>query len=386
MEHTPLNHSQRRTLWMRLGIRAVILVLVTGFGLLMGFTVLELCMPFLLALIFTAVTEPILRFIHSRWKIRRGLLVFLLILVLVGALGGILAALAVKGWREVYGLYQNWDRLWASFQAIYHDLGEVMDQVLAFFPASIQDFIHELSDRLLAWLNEMASRLVPKTTSAARSISSFVLATLFFLMAWYFTASDYPNLRNYVANHTPNSLRHIWKQLRLAFSAAFGGYLKAEATISLGVMVILAVGFTIMGQSYGSLLAVLLGILDFIPILGAGTVMVPWMVVDLILGDWKKALYLLILWGIITLFRRFLEPKIVGDQTGLHPLLSLLAIYVGMKTAGVLGMILFPVVLIMVRNLWKAGMFRATVGDIALAARDMNALLHRDTGACGKKD
>ncbi len=376
MEYTPLTGPQRRLLWMRLGIRALIFLLVLAFGLLMGFTVLELVMPFLLALLFTAVTEPILRFFHNRWKISRGFLALVLILVVVGALGGILTALAVKGWRELYGLYQDWDRLWATFQGLYHDVGAVFDQVLAHFPSNIQDIFHDLSDRLLAWLNELASSLVPKTTSAARSISSFVLAFLFFLLAWFFTASDWPHLRSYVSQHTPETLRHLWNQLRRAFSAAFGGYLKAEATISLGVMVILAVGFTIMGQPYGTLLAFLLGILDFIPILGAGTVMVPWMVIDLILGDWRKSLYLLILWGVITIFRRFIEPKIVGDQTGLHPLLSLLAIYVGMKTAGVLGMILFPVLLIMVRNLWKAGMFRETVGDIALAARDMNAILH----------
>lgn len=376
MEYTPLNSARRKLLWTRLGIRFLILILVAGFALLMGFTFLELCMPFLLALIFTVVTEPVLRFIHSRWKIRRGFLAFVMILVVVGALGGILTALAIKGWHEVYALYQDWDRLWATFQDMYMEVGKFTDRILAYFPANIQEIFHDLSDRLLSWLNDLASRLVPKTTSAARSISSFVLAFLFFLMAWFFTASDWPNLRSYVSQRTPESLRHIWSQLRRAFSAAFGGYLKAEATISLGVMVILAVGFTIMGQSYGMLLAFLLGILDFIPILGAGTVMVPWMVIDLILGDWRKALYLLILWGVITLFRRFIEPKIVGDQTGLHPLLSLLAIYVGMKTAGVLGMILFPVFLIMVRNLWKAGMFRDTVADMAMAANDMNALLH----------
>lgn len=380
MEYTPLNSARRRLLWTRLGIRFLIFLLVVGFALLMGFTVLELCMPFLLALIFTGVTEPVLKFIHSRWKIPRGFLSLLMILVVVGALGGILTALAIKGWHEVYALYQDWDRLWATFQDIYRELGRITDRILAYFPANIQDIIHDLSDRLLAWLNDLASRLVPKTTSAARSISSFVLAFLFFLIAWFFTATDYPNLRGYVSQHTPESLRHIWNQIRRAFSAAFGGYLKAEATISLGVMVILAVGFTIMGQPYGTLLAVLLGILDFIPILGAGTVMVPWMVVDFILGDWRKALYLLILWGVISLFRRLIEPKIVGDQTGLHPLLSLLAIYVGMKTAGVLGMILGPVLLIMVRNLWKAGMFRDTVGDIVMAATDMNALLHSGRG------
>ena len=71
----------------------------------------------------------------------------------------------------------------------------------------------------------------------------------------------------------------------------------------------------------------------------------------------------------VCLFRRMVEPKIVGDQTGLHPLLSLFAIYVGMKIGGVLAMILAPVLLLMLRNLWRAGMFHATVADLAMVKK-----------------
>ncbi len=384
MENSPLTRPQRRMLWMRLGIRLLIFVGVVLALFLLGKPVLELCMPFLLALIFAAATEPVLRFIHTRLKIPRGILCLVMILLVVGALGGILTGLVMKGWREISELYKNWDETWTSFQNIYLQVGGVTDKILAYFPENVQQVMHDLSARLLAWLNEWASRILPKTTSAARSISSFVLAFLFFLMAWYFTASDYPNLRRTVADRTPKSLREIWAQLRRAFSAAFGGYLKAELIVSLGVMVILAVGFAVMRQPYGMLLAFLLAVLDFIPILGAGTVLVPWMVVDVILGDWSRAFYLLVIWGIICLFRRVVEPKVVGNQTGLHPLLSLLAIYVGMRAAGVLGMILGPVLLIMMRNLWQAGMFRDTFGDVTMAARDMHALLHsRELG--GKK-
>lgn len=376
METNLLMRPQRRMLWMRLGIRLTIFVGMVLALALLGPPVLELGMPFLIALLFTVATEPILRFVNTRWKIPRGFLALLLILLVVAALGGIFTALIIKGYHEVVDLYESWDSLWASFQAAYWQLGQITDGFLAYLPADVQDLFHALSDRLLDWLNALASGLLPKTTSAARSISSFVLAFLFFLMAWYFTASDYPGLRKTVADRTPATLREIWGQLRRAFSAAFGGYIRAELLISLGVMVILVVGFFLMKQPYALLLAFLLAVLDFIPILGAGTVMVPWLIIDAILGNWTRALYLLITWGVICVFRRLGEPKVVGDQTGLHPLVSLLAIYVGMRLAGVLGMIFGPVLVIMVRNLWQAGMFRDTVADISLAARDMHALLH----------
>ena len=154
--------------------------------------------------------------------------------------------------------------------------------------------------------------------------------------------------------------------------------MKAEVLVSLGVMVILMVGFLLLKQPYGILLAVLLGIMDFIPIIGSGTVMVPWSIVLMAIGNWERGIAMLAVWGVICVFRRVIEPKFVGDQTGLHPLVALLAIYVGLKIGSLLGMILAPVLVLMVRNLWQAGMFHATVRDLTLAARDMAALLHRE--------
>lgn len=375
-EGKPMTWAHRRMLWMRLIIRFMMLLGVILAFLLLGRPMMEFGMPFLLALLFTWMTEPLIVAIHRRLKISRGFLTLFVILLVVAALGGILTGVLWKVWHEASELYVTRNEMWNSFQTMYMQLRDIVDQFITYLPEEMQSVLHDLSDRLLAWLREFTTRLVPKTTSAAKSISSFVLAFLFFLMAWFFTASDYPALRQSIAQRTPDSLKQVWRQLQRSFSAAFGGYIRAELLISLGVMIILAVGFTIMGQSYGLLLAFLLAVLDFIPILGAGTVLVPWLVIDFVLGHYRKAIYFLILWGIITFFRRFTEPKIVGDQTGLHPLLSLLGIYVGMRTAGVLGMILGPVLLIMIRNLWRAGMFRATVDDLTLMARDMHAILH----------
>ena len=373
----PLPPGHRLWLWARLAIRAAIFVGLLLVVFLAGPPLLPLCMPFLLALFFTWLTEPLLRFFHTRCKLPRGVGAILLILLLTGALGGVVAALVWRGWTELSALLENWEDLWYTFQHGYFQLSHTMDKWLAYLPQQTQETIWGLSDRLLAWLEELVYSLAPRTTSAVRSISSFVLAFLFFLIAWFFTAADYPHLRQLAHQRLPASVRRIAHQGKSAFGAAFGGYVKAEVLVSLGVMGILLVGFLLMGQSYWVLLAVVLGILDFIPIIGSGTVMVPWGIALLVLGHWQKGLAMLAVWGVVCLFRRMVEPKIVGDQTGLHPLLSLFAIYVGMKIGGVLAMILAPVLLLMLRNLWRAGMFHATAADLAMVCRDLGAILHR---------
>lgn len=373
----PLSSGHRLWLWARLAIRAAIFVGLLLVVFLAGPPLLPLCMPFLLALFFTWLTEPLLRFFHTRCKLPRGVGAILLILLLTGALGGVVAALVWRGWTELSALLENWEDLWYTFQHGYFQLSHTMDKWLAYLPQQTQETIWGLSDRLLAWLEELVYSLAPRTTSAVRSISSFVLAFLFFLIAWFFTAADYPHLRQLAHQRLPASVRRIAHQGKSAFGAAFGGYVKAEVLVSLGVMGILLVGFLLMGQPYWVLLAVVLGILDFIPIIGSGTVMVPWGIALLALGHWERGLAMLAVWGVVCLFRRMVEPKIVGDQTGLHPLLSLFAIYVGMKIGGVLAMILAPVLLLMLRNLWRAGMFHATAADLAMVCRDLGAILHR---------
>lgn len=166
--------------------------------------------------------------------------------------------------------------------------------------------------------------------------------------------------------------------------AAFGGYVKAQLILSIGVFFILLIGFALIGQSYALLLAFLLAVMDFIPIIGAGTAMVPWAVVDVVMGDYRKALELMVIWGIICLFRRVAEPKVVGNQTGLSPILSLVSIYVGMRLAGVLGMILGPVALLIVINIVKMDVFSGVHRDISLAVQDVRALLATDRGENSK--
>ena len=136
------------------------------------------------------------------------------------------------------------------------------------------------------------------------------------------------------------------------------------------MLLILLAGFVLTGQSYAVLLALLLAVLDFIPIIGAGTVMVPWAVIDLFLGQFGHAVELMVIWGIICVFRRVAEPKAVGSQTGLSPILSLVSIYVGMQVAGVLGMILGPVLCMVVINVCKTGLFDGLTADLRLAVDD----------------
>lgn len=375
MPFQELSRRARGRLWVRLMIRLSLLVGVLVFFFLVGKPFISLCMPFFLALILTWILDPLIRLIHRKWKVPRGLVTILLIVLIVGGLGALLVALIWKGWSELSSLSGNWNDVWNTFQTTYYQLNDQFSHYYRLLPSAAQDTVNNLSQRLLTWLRDAASSLIPKTTTFAMGLPSVLLAFLFFLLATYFTAADYPRIRAVFTEHLPESARRVGGLVKTAFSAAFGGYIRAELILSAGVFVILLIGFLLMRQPYAVLLAALLAVLDFIPIIGSGTVLVPWAVVSFALGNWQRGMAILVIWGIVCLFRRLGEPKVVGNQTGLHPLLSLLSIYVGMKLWGVLGMIFAPVLLLVLINVWRAGVFHRTNADIAAAAGDIGAVL-----------
>ena len=210
------------------------------------------------------------------------------------------------------------------------------------------------------------------------AIPGAAVAAVVFLTAGYLMTSDYPRMRRSITERLSAPTRRFLSQVKRVWVEALGGYLKSQLLLSFGVFLLLAAGFVLIGQPYGLLLALGLAVLDFIPLIGAGTVLVPWSAAELVTGRYAHAAELMTVWGVIVVFRRVAEPKVLGNQTGLSPVLSLLGIYVGMKAGGVPGMVLGPILLLVAVNLARLGLFRPAVRDIRSAAADVAALLREE--------
>ena len=280
---------------------------------------------------------------------------------------------------QLVSLAQNWSVLVDSLQAAMDQMEALFARFLTLVPPQITELVERTGDQLFQWLSDVAPGVLAdlgrEAGEKAMGLPSFLVALVIFVMATFLLTADYPYLRGRAVQHLDEGVLRFLSQLRATALGAFGGYLKAEFLLSVGVFFILLIGFFLTGQPYGLLLALGLAVMDFIPIIGAGTVMVPWAFIALFTGDLPSAVELMAIWGVIALFRRVMEPKFVGDQTGLSPLLSLVSIYVGMKLAGVAGMILGPVVLLVILNLAGMGMLRGLRLDLEAAARDIAAIL-----------
>ena len=379
MNNKQLTWSQRGALWLRLGIRLGLTALAVWLAARFGRPLLSLFAPFLLALIAAAALNPLVKKLQKLLGWNRQVLTLLLLFLIFGLLGGGLALLVYAAAGQLVSLVQNWGGLLDSLQAVMDQLEALFARLLTLVPPQVNEIVENAGDSLFQWLSEAApaalGNLGLEAGERAMGLPAFLVALVIFIMATFLLTADYPYLRSRYVQHLDEGLLRFLGQLRTTALGAFGGYVKAEFLLSVGVFFILLAGFFLIRQPYGLLLSLGLAVMDFIPIIGAGTVMVPWAFVALFTGDFTAAVELMAIWGVIALFRRVMEPKFVGDQTGLSPILSLVSIYVGMKLAGVLGMVFGPVVLLVVLNLAGMGMFRGARLDLEAAARGIAAIL-----------
>ena len=379
MEHEQLSWRERGRLWMRLGIRLALTALVLVFLWKLGKPLFSLFAPFLLAFAAAALLNPLVRWFQRKVGLSRHALTLLLILVLLGAVGGVLWLLVYTAGNELISLVQNWDYLLDKLLEALEQLESLFAQLFALLPQQFTATVEQAAANIMDWLTAVVpnalSSLAANAGQKAMGVPSLVVAVTIFLMATYFLTADYPYLKARCCQHMDPGLRHFLGQVRITALGAFGGYLKAQLLLSVGVFFILLAGFFFIRQPYGVLLALGFSLMDFIPLIGAGTIMVPWAVIALFTGGLGQAVELMVIWGVIVLFRRVMEPKIVGDQTGLSPILSLVSIYVGMRLGGVLGMILGPILTLVVLNLTAMGIFRGIRLDLVAAAQDISAIL-----------
>lgn len=374
-----LSWSERGQLWLRLGLRLVLLLLLAILGFRFGPPLISLISPFVVALIAAWVLTPLVRWLYQNLHLPRKFAALVLILAVFAVLFALIWGLTSGIIREVISLAENWDSLVASFERAVSAVGESFFKIMSLFPDSVHTTIDNMMEQFFHWLDSVIPMLLGAVVSGlsgvAQSLPSFLVAMVVFVMATYFITADYPRLRSTLTQHLPRGPRIFLVQIKKAVSAGFGGYIKAQFILSCGVFFILLAGFLLIRQSYALLLALILAIVDFIPILGAGTGLIPWAVIEVFMGNFRHALGLLIVWGLVSLFRRLAEPKVLGDQTGLSPILSLVSVYVGMKLAGVAGMILGPVLCLVVRNVMYSGVLDRSTRDLKLACADMAAIL-----------
>lgn len=353
--------DKRITLWLRRALALLFALLAFAF---LFFFFFDLILPFTAAFLVALLLSPLTRRLGKKTRMSpRYLRVFLLFL-LMGLLSLLLTLALIRLFGEAKDffltLYGSLDSILASFFSVI----ERLKDKLKLESVNTEGLSLLFSDAFHNVMAEISSRSASAAAHLAARLPSLLFALLLFVIALFYFSLDYDRITSYLTSLLPPRFRPTLDKLKQAFFSALGRYCKAYFLLFLITFAELFLAFVLLRVEYAFLVALLTAVLDILPAIGIGIVLIPWALFHLISGQIGRAVALLVLYLIMTLLRQILEPHIIGAHFGLHPLASLVALYLGFRTLGVLGILLSPLLafaFVKLLSLWRQKMQKDSV-------------------------
>lgn len=183
---------------------------------------------------------------------------------------------------------------------------------------------------------------------------NFFVGLMFAIMSSIFISSDYNNIAVQITKLLPKNKRSLIFQTKMYTIKTITKYIRAYLILMFLTFIELIVGFLIIGIENPIGVAALVSICDAIPLIGSGIIILPWCLILISIGNIKLGLELIVLNIIVGILHSFLEPKILGNQLGMHPLVTLISVYIGIKLFGILGVIFIPIIVQITLSLYKS--------------------------------
>lgn len=353
-------------------------LLGTALFLVIGYKALVFFMPFVIGWLISSIASPVVNLLEKKLKITRKLGSALIIIAVLGGIVLLFYLLISNLWREVETLVSNMPAMYKDLEAGFREIGSGMEGIFRMIPEEAQEVIGSAFGKLDEQAGNIVGSFSEPTVNAAgrfaKSIPSILIGIIVTFISAYFFIEDRDEVLRQAKRIAPDPVVIRMTMVCDNLKYAVGGYFKAQLKIMAVVFVLLAIGFTLMGQHFTFLLAILIAFLDFLPFFGTGTALLPWAAYKFLVGNYRMTVGLLILYGVTQLVRQLIQPKLVGDSLGMNPLLTLVFLYIGYRIGGIFGMIFAVPVGLIVINLYKAGAFDYILDDVKILAEGVLSL------------
>lgn len=315
-------------------------------------------LPFILGWLLSILIEPLVSFLHIRMKIFRGFASFLSIILFISGFGLIITLLGGVLFSELTKLSNHLPQLTNQLKHYLIYLTEQFELFYINISPSIMDSLSNALSNILNSLTRFVGFLAASAVNFLTAIPNVFIFIIVTLISAFFISKDKEKIRRFIRTQFPvHLLRHKNIQiLKDDLVLALLGYIKAQLILMIITFAVGSIGLYIIGINYAVLISLGVSVLDALPIFGSGSIYIPWIISRLILKDFKLALFLGIVYLSITLTRQTLEPKILGTQIGLYPLVTLMSMYIGLKVLGFSGLILGPIIVISLSTFQKTGL------------------------------
>ena len=322
------------------------LLLAIAFGVMRY--ALPLVAPFVLAAVIVYVLRRPTRFLSRVLHVPQKLMAFLLVLLFYSTIGLLLALTGIRLFSAVGDLVSRLPALYTVYVLpMLNRIFDSVEQLITNMDDELVQTIHNMSNQFLSTLGQEVSglsvRVMGMLSNVASSLPGLFIKLLLMIISTFFLAVDYDRMAVFVMRQMTDRNKAVFLQIKNYVVGTLFVCIRSYAIIMCITFVELSIGLTVIGVGNAVLIAILIAIFDILPVLGTGGIMIPWAVISMLQGNVPMGIKLLAVYLVITVIRNIIEPKIVGSQIGLHPVLTLASMFVGAQLFGVLGLFGLPI-------------------------------------------
>ena len=315
----------------------------------------EYLLPITVPVILGVLVAYLVVWISKKIRCTHRLMRIGLAVLIYGVIGTLIGLLAAKGVSAVSAALQLLPNTYENRILPFANLcyGMFLEWVALLDPSivsTLESLLNNILSALTGLVSSISSFAVNLVSKLATGIPSLILSLLTMIFSTIFVVADYERIASFIAAHIPQSVKKILHDIKFYLTNTLLVVIRSYTLIMLLTFTELSILFSVFGISNALLKAGIIAVLDILPILGTGGIMIPWAVISFALGNTAMGIKLLVIYAIVTVIRNYVEPKIVGAQLGLHPIITLVSMFVGLRLFGFWGLFGLPVG---ISFLWK---------------------------------
>ncbi len=310
--------------------------------------------PFILALLLAFLLDAPINHLRQKFHMKRGFAsAFIVTLFLVLFLSGT-ACILIRLFFVIGNRLKDMPETLGRIVLPSTDLPQRLERIAEVLPDELSGIFRNMLENLRTQTAALPSRLYSVffdfISNAASKAPSILFSILMLALGLYFISAGLPVIRSFILRQLPAKLRTKAGAVKSDVISTLKGWGKAQLKLMGLCFLELSVAFLLMRINNALLLAAAIALIDALPVFGIGLALIPWTLFSLFTGNYRRAVLLALTYGAVNLVRSCLEPRLLGEQTGLHPAATLITVYAGYRVSGVSGMILFPIALMLLKQ------------------------------------
>lgn len=334
----------------------IILVVLFVLYIIVRLHIISLFAPFILAWIFAMMLNPVVTWANKKIKIPRGIgTIFSMLFILSGILSLILLIVR-KLWEQIINFKDMFPQMSAEMIDQFETISETWARKLQMVPGaeSITN-IDGIIEQVMESLGTTLSSAIPTIYGGISKVPDVIIFIVMMLLATFFMTKDYYSIKDFVKAQFSDTIIDKIVIMQRGVIDAIGGYVRTQFILMSITFTVCLIGLFLFNVQYALLLSVIIAIVDAFPVFGSGTVLIPWALYNILIGHYSLGIGLLGIYAVIFVTRQVMEPRILSSQIGVYALVTIMAVYIGYKTIGFLGLIIGPALVVILQMLQNVG-------------------------------